>query len=132
LDEGSYVSEGVAKFGRYFARKGWFGFGQEVVEETGKQVGDADVKSGSSACEIEEVQKKWHVGDSGSRILIEVATAYAITKVLLPARIIFSVWATPWAARVFIGRAFGMAKKSGVPGKGATVVKGGGKGTKPP
>lgn len=132
MDEGSYVSEGVAKFGRFFARKGWFGFGREIAGESGKQVSDVENKSASTAGEIEEVQKIWHVGDSESRILIEVATAYAITKVLLPARIIFSVWATPWAARVFTGRAFGMAKKSAVSGNGAKIAKGVGKDAKPP
>ena len=33
------------------------------------------------------------------------ATAYAITKALLPVRLIFSVWATPWFARVAVGPA---------------------------
>ena len=31
-----------------------------------------------------------------------LATAYAITKALLPLRLILSVWATPWFARVAI------------------------------
>ncbi len=30
------------------------------------------------------------------------ATAWAVTKALLPARLIFSVWATPWFARVSV------------------------------
>jgi hypothetical protein len=30
------------------------------------------------------------------------ATAYAVTKALLPLRLIFSVWATPWFARIAI------------------------------
>lgn len=45
-----------------------------------------------------EGKKKWRVGEEGSRILIEVAMAYAVTKVLLPVRILVSVWATPWFA----------------------------------
>jgi hypothetical protein len=49
--------------------------------------------------------------------LIEVATAYAITKVFLPARILLSVWATPWFARVVIGRVGGIFGRRTV-GKG--------------
>lgn len=71
----------MEKFGRYFRRKGWFGFSKEE-EDTGNS----------------------RTSGTGARILVEVATAYAITKVLLPARIILSVWATPWFARVFIGK----------------------------
>ena len=64
---------------------------------------------------------------------MEVATAYAITKAMLPGRIVFSVWATPWFARVFVGRVGGrlrglFSRKQAVPssaaGTGAT-----GKGT---
>lgn len=91
-----------------------------------------DTGSQSTAREIEQVERRWHAGEQGSRILIEVATAYAITKVLLPVRIMFSVWATPWFARVFIGRAFGMGRKSAAAGTGANMAKGSGTGTKAP
>ncbi|KAG8628450.1 hypothetical protein KVT40_004323 [Elsinoe batatas] len=37
-----------------------------------------------------------------ARIVVELATAYAITKVLMPARLIASVWATPWFARIAV------------------------------
>jgi len=73
-----------------------------------------------------------------------LATAYAITKALLPLRLIFSVWATPWFARVSVvpvmnwfKRAFGTKRWAKVPaaGTGATsagvVPKGGsGRGNK--
>jgi hypothetical protein len=73
----------------------------------------------------------WHVGETGSRILVEVATAYAITKVLLPGRVILSVWATPWFARNVLDglrRVFerGVVKGSpagAAPGAGAGVVR---------
>jgi hypothetical protein len=48
-----------------------------------------------------------------TRILVEVATAYAITKVFLPARILLSVWATPWFARVTVGRFGGLFGRLG-------------------
>ncbi len=31
-----------------------------------------------------------------------LATAYAITKSILPVRLVFSVWATPWFARISV------------------------------
>ncbi|EPE33512.1 hypothetical protein GLAREA_06525 [Glarea lozoyensis ATCC 20868] len=91
--EARYVNDGVEKFGRYFRRKGWFGFGKEVGEEIEvKDGGEVQVQDGGKG-----------VGSSGrTRILVEVATAYAITKVFLPARILLSVWATPWFARVAV------------------------------
>lgn len=63
---------------------------------------------------------------NGTKILVEVATAYAMTKVFLPARILLSVWATPWFARIGVGRfgkLFGRVKPSAgsnAAGSGAT------------
>ncbi|OBT68735.1 hypothetical protein VE03_02195 [Pseudogymnoascus sp. 23342-1-I1] len=55
------------KFRRWFGRKGWFGV--EVGE------GKGGVGEGKG-------------GGGGVRIVMEVATAYAVTKVLLPVRIV--------------------------------------------
>jgi hypothetical protein len=131
LEEGSYVAEGVSKFGRYFARKGWFGFSKEPVENLGEVAHTADTGEGRTAGEMGQVEKRWHVGEKGSRILVEVATAYAITKILLPLRIIISVWATPWFARVFVGRVLGSGK-SAATREGATLAKEVGHGPRPP
>jgi hypothetical protein len=120
----------VSKFGRYFARKGWFGFGKEAIENSDETVTAVDTDKQQTAGHRDQVERRWHVGEQGSRILIEVATAYAITKILLPVRIIFSVWATPWTARVFIGRASGMTMKPAAAGKVATISKDGGKATR--
>ena len=38
----------------------------------------------------------------GVRLVLEFATAYAVTKALLPLRIAASVWATPWFARAIL------------------------------
>jgi hypothetical protein len=40
--------------------------------------------------------------DPRYRVVVEVALAYALTKVLLPVRIVASVWATPWFAGVLM------------------------------
>lgn len=87
---GSYVQDGVSRFEKYFKRKGWFGFGQEDNETT-------NIRSTS-----EEAMERWHSGDGRYKIVVEVALAYAITKALLPIRIVCSVWATPWFAGVLM------------------------------
>lgn len=92
---GSYVTEGAARFERYFRRKGWFGFGGEEEEQAGKREDGA----GGEETAIE----KWREdGDMRYKVVVEVALAYAITKALLPVRIIGSVWATPWFAGVLV------------------------------
>ena len=115
-------------FGRYFRRKGWFGFNNE--DGPGKR------------------EKIWNVSESASRFLVEVATAYAITKAMLPARLVLSVWGTPWFARVVIGRLGGAIRKvfgrkkavgsavapaagTGASGKGQSAVVKGAPGGKP-
>lgn len=92
---GGYVRDGTAKFERYFTRKGWFGFGREDVGggEAAAAGGLKDDGDGDAA-----VMSRWEGSDSKYRIVVEVALAYAITKALLPARIVVSLWATPWFA----------------------------------
>lgn len=97
---GEYVQAGVERFERYFKRKGWFGFGQEG--------------SGTSAQDghVEDAVQRWKNGEQKYRILVEVALAYAITKALLPLRIIASVWATPWFAKILIRFKPSLARKT--------------------
>lgn len=79
ISEGKWVSEGTEKFGRYLRRKGWLAEGED------------DGREGSG--------KWWGRGEGGMRVVVELATAYAITKALLPVRLVVSVWGTPWFAR---------------------------------
>lgn len=74
ISEGKWVKEGTEKFGRYLRKKGW------IQEEN---------RSG----------RWWGRGEGGVRIVVELATAWAVTKALLPLRLLLSVWATPWFAR---------------------------------
>ncbi|KAE8441945.1 hypothetical protein EG329_004153 [Mollisiaceae sp. DMI_Dod_QoI] len=130
--EGRWVREGVERFGRYFGRKGWFGFSRENAQsavegenEGAKERIETRDREKDGRVTIESTEKRWHVGEQGSRILVEVATAYAITKVFLPARILLSVWGTPWFARVFVGRVRGLiggSKRAG-PAGGVGVVE---------
>lgn len=126
------MNEGVERFGRYFGRRGLFGFGPAPTPtpptpDTGitpvTAMGNStnshsqstpstspparEESVGGSDPQVEEyvqVQGKWQASESGTRILVEVATAYAITKVLLPVRVLVSVWGAPWFARAVLGR----------------------------
>lgn len=89
-----YVQDGTARFERYFRRKGWFGFGQGEEDEAGREL-QAEEGGGG-------VLDRWASADQKYRIVVEVALAYAITKVFLPVRIMASLWATPWFAGVMV------------------------------
>jgi len=122
LVELKWVNEGVEKFGRYFGRKGWFGFSREDVGDIVNEqaaVTEEGIEGGAGT-------KRWYAGDSGKRILMEVATAYAITKVLLPLRVVISVWATPWFARNVLGRVGRFFKWRGGQALAAAGAVGGG------
>lgn len=92
---GAYVRDGTARFERYFTRKGWFGFGRE----DGGEEAAGGIKGGDGNDDA-AVMSRWEGSDGKYRIVVEVALAYAITKALLPARIVVSLWATPWFAGV--------------------------------
>jgi len=70
--------------------------------------------------------KWWGRGEGGVKLAVEFATAYAVTKFLLPVRLVFSVWATPGFARWtvvpvvgWVGRLFGNGGgRVGVAGRG--------------
>ncbi|KAK4242232.1 hypothetical protein C8A03DRAFT_11521 [Achaetomium macrosporum] len=105
---GGYVEEGVGRFERYFRRKGWFGFGN-AEDGGGNKAGGKMTgrREGAGQGGGEEVLQRWRehggkVDDPKYRVVVEVALAYTITKVLLPVRILASVWATPWFAGVLI------------------------------
>ncbi|RCI07717.1 hypothetical protein L249_5691 [Ophiocordyceps polyrhachis-furcata BCC 54312] len=86
----AYTDAGVAKFERYFRRKRWFGF-------DGEQPGQPH---GPDQEHTHQVMQRRESGDRSYKILVEVALAYAVTKALLPLRIVASLLAAPWFARV--------------------------------
>lgn len=96
---GAYVRDGTARFERYFTRKGWFGFGREDGEAGGEAAAPG-IRGEEGADGDAAVMSRWEGSDAKYRIVVEVALAYAITKALLPARIVVSLWATPWFAGV--------------------------------
>ncbi|KAI4258247.1 MAG: hypothetical protein LQ352_001300 [Teloschistes flavicans] len=106
ISEGKWVSEYTEKFGRYFRRKGWLG-------EAG----------------VARRDRYWGFGEGGLRIVVEFATAWAVVKALLPARLILSVWATPWFARIAIVPSTNLFKRLlSKRGKGTPVSSAGGTG----
>ena len=40
-------------------------------------------------------------------MVVELGTAWAVVKVLLPVRVVGCLWMTPWFARVVVGRVVG-------------------------
>ncbi|KAF2646874.1 hypothetical protein P280DRAFT_20628 [Massarina eburnea CBS 473.64] len=118
--EGAFVLQGVERFGKYFKRKGW--------------IRGEDAKEAEFEVEMRSRDKAWNIGEGGVRVVVEFATAYAVTKVLLPARIIASVWATPWFAKKAVVPAMtrfkrlfgkGKAKGNGSGGAGTGAVDAG-------
>lgn len=105
---GSNVQNGVARFERYFAKKGWFGFSGG---DLGSNPLSDGAKSGSKE-QTEEAMERFQSGDQKYKVLVEVALAYAVTKAILPLRIIGSVWATPWFAGVLMKVRGAVSRKS--------------------
>lgn len=101
---GGQVRDGIARFERYFRKKGWFGFGSA-------NEGPAPPRAAEElGAEDKEVLVRWE-SDGKYKILVEVALAYAVTKILLPVRVVGSILATPWFASVLLRlRYFARAK----------------------
>jgi hypothetical protein len=113
---GGYVREGAARFERYFRRKGWFGFGAagEDLNDGGRGARDNNTATGAQGQDAKEaVMERWQA-DAKYRVVLEIAVAWAATKALLPIRIVASLWATPWFARVLVRtqRLVGFGRKS--------------------
>ncbi|RAL01947.1 uncharacterized protein BO80DRAFT_405006 [Aspergillus ibericus CBS 121593] len=95
MTSNSLFQEQTQRFGRYLRKKGWV---EEVDVEEAVGVGDAD-----RGLEFESAVGLGEGEREGVRLILEFATAYIITKALMPVRIAVSVWATPWFSRVVLG-----------------------------
>ncbi|CAG8125312.1 unnamed protein product [Penicillium salamii] len=91
--ESNAFDEGAARFGRWLKKKGW--------------VDEADVDTVTEHGTTGETR----IERSGVRLVLEFATAYAITKALMPARLAASVWATPWFARAVFTPTANLARR---------------------
>ena len=102
------------RFERWFGRKGWFGYGDSPTVPNISRINDTSNRLGNDGQMITKRGDEDSNG-RGKRIVLEVATAYVITKVLLPVRIGVCVWGTPWFAGVVgrvgkLGRSVGGAR----------------------
>ncbi|KAF4586025.1 mitochondrial seryl-tRNA synthetase [Ophiocordyceps camponoti-floridani] len=97
----SYTDEGVARLERYFRRERLFGFQPESLEEV----------HGPGHEHMEQAMQRRDDGDRSYGILVDVALAYAVTKVLLPVRILASLLATPWLARIMTSIGNSLSRK---------------------
>jgi hypothetical protein len=109
--EGTWVLQGVERFGKYFRRKGWI---------RGEEVGEAE-----DEVKLRRRDHAWNMSEGGVRVVVEFATAYAITKIFLPVRIVASVWGTPWFARTTVIPLMGRFKKIFSKGKAGKNGSGG-------
>lgn len=88
----SSLDEAIQRFGKWMTKKGWVA--SEDVEAA---------QSVSSTASTEDVDKSQVLTQQkGAQLVLQFAAAYVTTKALLPLRIIASVWATPWFARVLL------------------------------
>lgn len=88
---GEQFEGGVARFERYFKKKGWLDAETVPAETTNTEISTSTEASTS-------VLARW--SDARYRIVVEVGLAYAVTKLLLPLRVAASLSATPWFANV--------------------------------
>lgn len=99
---GGQVTEGVQRFEKYFKRKGWFGFGDdEEVADCHPNILQSKA-NGADGADGGAMLKRWESTDAKYKIVVEVGLAYAITKALLPVRILASLSATPWFAGILV------------------------------
>lgn len=91
VSEWAWVQQGIERFGRYLRKKGWISSGSAELAAEGGGLGAEEAREGGDK-----------TVEGGARLVLEVATAWAVTKALLPVRLIACVWATPWFARVFV------------------------------
>ncbi|EED17898.1 conserved hypothetical protein [Talaromyces stipitatus ATCC 10500] len=84
------LNEAVQRFGKWMTKKGWVG--SEDVEAA------KNVSSCTPSADDQVLTQQ-----KGAQLVLQFAAAYVTTKALLPLRIVASVWATPWFARVLLG-----------------------------
>lgn len=98
LTSSGAFEDGTRRFGRWLRKKGWVEEGAEgdldLLAKEQRKEGSVDYK---------DLTPSQDGGNKGMRLVWEFATAYAVTKALLPLRIAASVWATPWFARAILG-----------------------------
>ncbi|KAI0381887.1 hypothetical protein F5Y04DRAFT_61783 [Hypomontagnella monticulosa] len=87
-------------------RKGWLRFWKRDKSDDEAALNEVETEAGKSksATAWGKVKKAVTVDNTekGYKIGVQIAAAYAITKMLFIPRIALSLWATPWLARGFV------------------------------
>ncbi|KAI5865629.1 hypothetical protein GGS23DRAFT_595146 [Durotheca rogersii] len=97
------AQEGVRRWMRYFRRRGWFGLGP------GEGEGDLERECEGRPREARPAED----ADAAYKIGLQIAAAYAITKMLFVPRLALSLWATPWLARGIVAARQAIWRKRG-------------------
>ncbi|KAI9791645.1 MAG: hypothetical protein M1816_003731 [Peltula sp. TS41687] len=85
--EGKWAAESVKKMDRWLRKRGW--------------IGNAD--DDNNKPRRKRWWNRWGKGHDGVRWAVELGAAWAVTKALLPVRILVSLWLTPAFARGVVG-----------------------------
>ena len=75
-------------------KKGWVGSEDVEAAQSVSSISTSSTEEGDKSQVL--TQQK------GAQLVLQFAAAYVTTKALLPLRIVASVWATPWFARVLL------------------------------
>lgn len=99
IAEGAIAKAGVERFGKYLRKKGWI-HDEDAAGAIDVAAGEVGVGEDAKKGRLRGgAGKWWGRGEGGVRLAVEFATAYALVKLLVPFRVVFSVWATPAFAR---------------------------------
>ena len=96
--EGKWVVDGVEKIGRWFRRRGWIAANEEAEIEERTRAGNARTFEKKE----DRVSNVWNTGEDVGRLVVEIGTAYAMVKFLLPLRIVLSAFWAPGFAKLCI------------------------------
>jgi hypothetical protein len=76
-------------------KKGWVGSEDVEAAKNVSSTASGSTEDGDKSQQVLTQQK-------GAQLVLQFAAAYVTTKALLPLRVVASVWATPWFARVLL------------------------------
>lgn len=91
----SPLNEAIPRFGKWMTKKGWVGSEDVEAAKNVSSTASGSTEDGDKSQQVLTQQK-------GAQLVLQFAAAYVTTKALLPLRVVASVSATPWFARVLL------------------------------
>lgn len=96
--EGAWVLKGVGLFSSWFRKRGWITDAEAQAARNAAEEGHPESVEQKGG--IKQTVGKWlGRGETGTRWVVEFATAYAVVKAFLPLRLVVSVTWAPTFAR---------------------------------